>query len=132
MQLHHLCIQTNCYAASLAFYRDALGMTIEKETANFHDRAFNTWLSGNGLFLELQTPKTGASFSPCDAEAAGIQHMCFHTDDLDGFYARVKTLPYVRFREKNGAAIYCVKGGRLLKLVAPEGTIIECRDTPGC
>ena len=132
MQLHHLCIQTDCYEDSLAFYRDALGMRVEKETENFHGRAFNTWLSGNGLYLELQTPKGGAAFAPCDAEAAGIQHMCFYTDDLDGFYERVRNLPRVRFREKNGAAIYCVEGGRLCKLVAPEGTIIEYRDSPGC
>jgi|GEM_PF-3614566 len=42
--IHHVCIQTSKYEESLGFYTRILGFELVKETKNFHQRAFNTWL----------------------------------------------------------------------------------------
>ena len=38
--------------------------------------------------------------------------------------------PHRIFALKDGRRIYAVNGGRLMKVIAPEGTIIEFRDNP--
>ncbi|MED0963155.1 VOC family protein [Bacillus paramycoides] len=53
--LHHICIQTNTYLETLAFYTKALGFEIVEESPNFHGRAFNTWLKLGAFYIELQT-----------------------------------------------------------------------------
>lgn len=129
MLLHHLCIQTNCYAASLKFYTEALSMHVSRETKDFHGRAYNTWLSGNGLCIELQTPKDDGVFLPVDTVHAGIAHFCLLVDDLDELYARLSARDDIVFHKKNDSPMYAVNGRRLMKISAPEGTIIEFRDS---
>lgn len=57
MKIHHICIQTNTYEESKKFYMDILGFELVKETPNFHERDYNTWLDLNGFMIELQTGK---------------------------------------------------------------------------
>ncbi len=130
MPLHHLCIQTNCYAASLKFYMEALSMQILRETKNFHGRAYNAWLSGDGFCVELQTPKANGVFLPAEAAVhAGIAHFCLLVDDLDELYACLSARDDIVFHKKNDRPMYEVNGRRLMKISAPEGTIIEFRDS---
>jgi glyoxylase I family protein len=132
IQAHHVCIQTDCYASSLRFYTDVLGMELVQETPDFHGRDYNTWLRTGTFFIELQTPKDGGTFDPPDTRRAGLTHLCFYTDDLDGTYRTLCARGVENFLLHDGTAVYEVNGGRLFKLTAPEGTILEFRDHPGC
>lgn len=130
MQVHHVCIQTNDYEASKRFYMQILGFSLVSETENFHMRAYNTWLRGpDGLMIELQTPKGKALFSPMDKEAEGIAHICFLVEDVEKEAQRIISAGYDHFRRKGGNAVYAVLGSKLCKVIAPEGTIIELRDS---
>lgn len=130
MFAHHVCIQTNSYKMSRDFYTGLLGFTLVSETENFHGRAYNTWLKApDGFMIELQTPKQGKSFSPAHKEAEGIAHLCFVVEDVEVAAQRILAAGYDSFRRKNGQVIYEVLGSKLCKVVAPEGTIIELRDT---
>lgn len=126
--LHHICIQTSCYEASLAFYTKLIGFKVVQETANFHGRAYNTWLKLDDFYIELQTAKVGKVFKAYDKESDGIVHLCFYAEDLDAIYEQCQALGYDDFCKKGDQIIYQVHQSRLLKLKAPEGTIIEWRD----
>jgi glyoxylase I family protein len=49
-------------------------------------------------------------------------------DDLDACLRRLEAGCWTRFAEKGGKRIYEVEGGRLLKVIAPEGSVIELRE----
>lgn len=127
-QLHHLCIQTDTYDASLDFYRRIFEFEIVKETPGFHGRFYNTWLRHGSLMIELQTHKADEVLNAFSESNRGLVHFCFIVDDIEREYARIKQLGYDQFKQKNGADIYEVEGGKLFKVIAPEGTIIELRD----
>ena len=61
--VHHVCIQTENYEASLDFYTRVLGFEVVSETTNFHGREYNTWLKLGNFMIELQTPKEGDNFN---------------------------------------------------------------------
>ena len=146
LRFHHACIETADYAATIDFYVRVLGFTVEQETPGFHGRAYNSWLRSGDIRLEVQTPKVGNESAlaevcpPADATlpvaapaaaATGLRHLCFVVDDLDAVLRRMETGGWARFAEKGGKRIYEVEGGRLLKVIAPEGTIIELREGEG-
>lgn len=126
--MHHACIQTRNYQESLKFYTEILGFEIVKETKNFHDRDYNTWLRLGTFMIELQTSKKGDSFIEWNKLNEGIVHMCFLVDDVKEEFNRIKNLGYNKFKIKNSNAIYEVEGNYLLKIKAPEGTEIEMRE----
>lgn len=126
--MHHVCIQTSNYQESLKFYTEILGFEIVKETKNFHDRDYNTWLRLGTFMIELQTSKKGDSFIEWNKLNQGIVHMCFWVDDVKEEFDRIKNLGYNNFKIKNGKAIYEVERNYLLKIKAPEGTEIEMRE----
>ena len=127
-QLHHLCIQTDVYEESLDFYCRVFDFNVVKETRNFHNRLFNTWLRYGSLMIELQTNKEGQMLKDYSASNKGLVHFCFKVDDVEQEYERIKKLGYSNFKSKNGQDIYVVEGGKLLKVISPEGTIIELRE----
>lgn len=133
LRFHHACIETNDYDATIDFYVRLLSFTVEQETAGFHGRAYNSWLRSGDVRLEIQTPK-GDAVAPSAAsgagaaDAIGLRHLCFMVEDLDASLSRLESGGWTRFAEKGGKRIYEVEGGRLLKVVAPEGTIIELRE----
>jgi glyoxylase I family protein len=126
--IHHICIQTECYRESIEFYTKILGFQIVKETKNFHNREYNTWLSLGTFMIELQTPKSTEELNKWNSSNAGIVHACFLADDVQEEYVRIKALGYNKFKNKNGEEIYKVEDGYLFKLRAPEGTEIEIRE----
>ncbi len=127
--LHHVCIQTENYKESLKFYTEILGFELVSETANFHGRNYNTWLKHGSFMIELQTAKQGEPLIRFDRNAAGIAHMCFLVDDVNQEMDRLSKLGFRNFMVKNGAILYKVEKGYLFKIKAPEGTILEFRDT---
>lgn len=129
IKLHHICIQTSSYKTSLDFYMDILGFKLIKETKGFHGRDYNSWLDLNGFKLELQTNKSDQILNRYNKDNQGISHMCFATNELQNEFNKIKQLGYNNFKIKNGKEIYSVEGGFLFKVIAPEGTIIEFRDS---
>lgn len=127
-RMHHLCIQTEKYKESLEFYTKILGFELVKETPNFHNRDFNTWLKMDTFMIELQTAKKGDKLNSWSSLNEGIVHMCFLVDDVQEEFKRIKKLGYTNFKSKNGQELYKVENGFLFKIKAPEGTEIEIRD----
>lgn len=126
--IHHVCIQTNKYRESLDFYTNVLGFSVMKETADFHDRAYNTWLEQNGFYIELQTGKGSEPLEAYGKNREGIVHLCFYVEDIRWAHQQIIDSGYHDFKLKNGKAIYRVEDGFLFKVKAPEGTEIEFRD----
>ncbi len=129
MKIHHICIQISTYEKSLAFYRGVLGFDLVQVSEDFHTRDYNTWLDLNGFMIELQTAKVGQPFSAYNKNSQGVPHFCLYSDAFDEDYIKIKSKDQGFFRQKNHKDIYQVEGGRLFKVVAPEGTIIEIRDS---
>lgn len=128
MELHHICIQTDCYEASLEFYTQTLDFELVKETPDFHTRRFNTWLRKGSFYIELQTPKAGDGLLPWSSRNSGPVHLCFRVADVGIAYGKLAAQG-CRFKLKEGNPLYAVENGMLFKVVAPEGTEIEFRDT---
>lgn len=128
--VHHLCIQTNTYLETLAFYTKALGFEIVEESPNFHGRAFNTWLKLGAFYIELQTGKQGEELTVANSNSEGLVHFCLWVENLQQEVERLKELN-THFVLKNGEIIYHIENGHLCKLKAPEGTIVELRDNKG-
>lgn len=129
VQFHHLCIQTECYHQSLDFYCRVLGATLIKETPDFHTRKFNTWLKLGDFFIELQTAKAHQPLKQADKHTNGLAHFCLLAPDIITVIQHIKSCDYHQFQAKNDQVIYQVEGSLLSKVVAPEGTIIEIRDS---
>ena len=71
----------------------------------------------------------GEKLKEYTSSSAGIVHMCFKVDDIKEEYNRIKSLGYDNFKRKNSEEIYKVENGYLFKIIAPEGTKIEFRDS---
>lgn len=127
MKIHHLCIQTNCYEKSKMFYIEILGFKLVKETINFHGRAYNTWLDLNGFMIELQTGKE--QLVNYNQNAEGIVHFALYEENIEKFVSNIENMDNIEFKKKNGSIIYQVENSKLVKLIAPEGTIVEIRDS---
>ena len=127
--IHHVCIQTESYKESLDFYNKILGFEITKESKNFHNREYNTWLKLGDFMIELQTPKKEDSFNKWSNLNTGPVHRGFLVENVQAEYERIRNLGYENFKVKNGKVVYEVEGESLFKIKAPEGTEIEIRDT---
>ena len=79
--------------------------------------------------IELQTGKANEILGDFNKYTKGIVHFCLYTENLDMVYNRLKTLGFKNFKKKGGEDIYTVFESRLMKIIAPEGTIIEIRDS---
>ncbi len=128
---HHICILTDNYNESLKFYLDVLQFELIKETSPFHNRSHNSWLKKDDFYIELMTPNEGDEIINYDKKALGINHFSIYYDNLDKELEHILSTGYDSFKKKNGQIIYQVLGGRLFKLLTPEGTIIEFRDSMG-
>ncbi len=127
--IHHICIQTNDYQASLDFYTKILRFEVVKESKDFHNRKCNTWLKNNGIMIELQTGKGHQILENYSTKNLGIAHIGFYCDDIEREYTKIKEFGFINFVLKNGEAIYQVFDSKLFKMIAPEGTIIEVRNS---
>jgi len=128
LMIHHICIQTTNYKKSLDFYTKILGFEIIKETENFHNREYNTWLRMDSFMIELQTNKNGEELNSWSSSNAGIVHVSFQVDNVHDEYKRIKELGYNDFKIKNNKEICEVEQGYIFKIKAPEGTEIEIID----
>jgi len=79
--------------------------------------------------IELQTAKKNEKLNRCSLNNTGIVHMCFKVDNLNQELDRLSKAGFKNFMVKSGAILYKVENGYLFKIKAPEGTIIEFRDS---
>ncbi|EDT74985.1 glyoxalase I [Clostridium butyricum 5521] len=79
--------------------------------------------------IELQTPKNNIPLNNYSTLNEGIVHMCFFVDNIHSEYEKIKSCGYAKFKLKNNKEIYKVENGFLFKVIAPEGTEIEFRDS---
>ena len=126
MEIHHICIQTNRYEESKTFYTNILGFKLIQETKDFHGREYNTWLDLDGFMIELQTVKE--HLEQYNKEAEGIVHFALYEKNLKEFVDRIKDIDSIQFKKKEGNIIYNVEDSKLVKITAPEGTIVEIRN----
>ncbi|MEA4955566.1 MAG: VOC family protein [Pseudoflavonifractor sp.] len=126
-KLHHICIQTDCYQASVDFYTRLLGFAVLRETPGFHGRAESAWLGLDELLIELQTAKAGETLIPWDSRNAGPVHLAFLVENVEAEHRRLRNLGWQDFKVKDGLEVYRVLDGELCKVRAPEGTEIELR-----
>ncbi|WP_338537321.1 VOC family protein [Helicovermis profundi] len=124
-----MCIQTNDYEKSLEFYTNILGFELFKETKDFHNRRYNSWLKLDEFNIELQTSKNDDELTPWNKSISGIAHICFRVKDIEKTYSEIKEKGFTNFKAKNNQDVYAVNDKKLMKIVAPEGTIIEFRDS---
>ena len=127
--IHHVCIQTEKYEESLNFYTNILGFELIHETENFNTRGYNTWFKLGDFMIELQKHKEGEKLNEYTSSIEGSVTMGFKVDDIKEEYNRIKSLGYDNFKRKNSEEIYKVENGYLFKIIAPEGTQIEFRDS---
>lgn len=100
--VHHYGVTVSDLDESVAFYRDALGMT-EAERAHFDDDAFArfvgleaegvdvdiAFLDGGGCLVELleyEHPPGGDANEGVSNNDVGAAHVCFDVDDLEATY----------------------------------------------
>jgi glyoxylase I family protein len=121
---HHICIETNCYDTSLEFYKEVFGFSIIDDKKNFHGREHCTWIKKNDVIIELQTPKE-LLYDTINSNV-GIMHVCFKVKNLEKALNEIEKHNNIQF--VNGKKIYEVEGNKLMKIMAPEGTIIEIRE----
>lgn len=129
--VHHLCIQTNTYAESLAFYTEALGFELVQQSPDFHGREYNTWLKLGAFYIELQTGKQSETLTPAQSNSEGLVHFCIWVENLAFEVERLQKMTNINFIKKQDKIIYHVENGQLCKLIAPEGTVVELRDNRG-
>ena len=128
MKIHHICIQTDNYEQSLEFYKNILKFKIVQQTPAFHGRLFNSWLQLDDFMIELQTAKGNEELRDFNKLTKAIVHFCLTTENIEKEYERIHATGFRNFLPKNGDDLYSVEGGKLFKITAPEGTIIEIRD----
>ncbi len=129
MKIHHICIQTNSYDESINFYTNVLDFKIINVSEDFNNRKYNTWLELNNFMIELQTGKNNQILDKYNKAIEGIVHFCLYSSDFEVDYLRVKKNKLSHFLQKNEKDIYNINGNKLFKILAPEGTIIEVRNT---
>ncbi len=85
---HHIAVQTQDYAASIAFYTEVMGMT---QTAEFSSGGRRICLLdiGDGSHLELFEPLPGTSPSG-DADGNVVFHFALATSDIEAGLERVR------------------------------------------
>lgn len=127
--LHHVCIQTNNYKASINFYVNILGFEIIKESKGFHTRDYNTWIKLGSTMIELQTPKPNRPLKHWHSDNAGPVHLGFIVDNVKDAYEYILSKGHTSFKSKDGDHVYKVENTFLCKVKAPEGTEIELRDS---
>ena len=125
---HHFCIHTAVYDASFKFYTELLGFALVKDDLHAPKRLHRTWLKRGPLMIELLSEKCNKKYEPYTNKNQGITHLSFEVEDIDKAFKEAMIFG-AKNKSKHGKDIYRIKGGRQFKLIAPEGTEIEIRNT---
>lgn len=125
---HHFAIHTASYDASLKFYTELLGFELVRDDLHAPKRLHRAWLKRGPLMIELLSPKCNKPYYAYTNANEGVSHLSFLVDDIDSAYEEAKSFG-ATIRSRHGKDIYRIKGGKQFKLIAPEGTEVEIRNT---
>jgi catechol 2,3-dioxygenase-like lactoylglutathione lyase family enzyme len=113
-RIDHITINVKDLDASLAFYRDVIGLE-RLESVDMGDHALDYMSLPGGMKLELISYKFGADkLTPAATDAGIFRHIAFALDDLDAvltrcesFGTRIRTRP--QYVEKLGCRIMLIE-----------------------
>jgi methylmalonyl-CoA/ethylmalonyl-CoA epimerase len=118
--IHHVAVVVSDVEASLAFWKDALGMTPSGVRLVPAEQAQVAFLPVGGSELELVQPTTSDSGLArfLERRGAGMHHVCLEVDDLTGMLSRLKSkgIRLINEAPRDGA------DGRLYAFIHPEST----------
>lgn len=126
--IHHVAMICSDYARSKRFYTEVLGLPVIDENWRAERRSWKLDLAvpGGGQIELFSFPEPPAR--PSTPEAAGLRHLAFAVDDLDGAVAAL---------EAAGVAVEAVRvdphtGARFTFFKDPDGLPLELYETsPG-
>jgi glyoxylase I family protein len=81
--VHHIAIICTNYAASKAFYTEALGLEIIREVHRVERDSYKLDLAVNGQYVIELFSFPSPPPRPSHPEAAGLRHLAFAVADLD-------------------------------------------------
>jgi len=90
--IHHIAILTDDMETALAFWRDALGLRLERRQENPAEQAEIAFLPLGGGEIELVRPTTEDSGLAryLNRRGGGMHHLCLEVDDLEAVLERLK------------------------------------------
>lgn len=120
-RVHHIAIICSDYAKSLEFYTEVLGLGVVGEHYRERRKSYKTDLALGGSYVVELFSFPNPPPRVTNPEAAGLRHIAFQTDDLDGAMAELdaKEVPHedVRVDEFTGRRFFFLKD--------PDGLPIE-------
>ena len=130
-RIAHIAIVVEDLEASLAFWRDALGLPLTHVEEVPEQQATVAFLPASESEVELVKPSTDTSGVArfLAKRGPGLHHICFEVDDLAATLARLKAkgLRLIDETPKLGA------GGKKIAFVHPEsthGVLVELYELP--
>lgn len=118
--IHHIAVVVSDMSASLAFWRDALGMELSGLKDVIAEQSQVAFLPTTSTELELVLPTTKDSgiAKYLTKRGPGMHHICLEVDDLASMLAQLKAHGIRLIHEEPKAG----SNGRLYAFVHPEST----------
>jgi methylmalonyl-CoA/ethylmalonyl-CoA epimerase len=118
--IHHVAVVVPDVHSSLAFWQDALGMSVSGSRDVASEQARIAFLPLGGSQLELVQPTTSESGLArfLEKRGPGMHHVCLEVDDLPGMLAQLASsgIRLINDQPRTGSE------GRLYAFVHPEST----------
>ncbi|RZF61711.1 SMU1112c/YaeR family gloxylase I-like metalloprotein [Sphingobacterium corticibacterium] len=83
-KVHHIAIICSDYARSLSFYRDILGLELQREIYRAERNSYKADLALNNQYIVELFSFSSPPERPSYPEAAGLRHLAFEVLDMDG------------------------------------------------
>jgi|SRR5690606_26928602 len=83
-KVHHIAIICSDYARSLSFYRDILGLKLQREIYRAERNSYKADLALNNQYIVELFSFSSPPERPSYPEAAGLRHLAFEVLDMDG------------------------------------------------
>src|SRR5688572_28322153 len=121
-RIHHVGLPVSDLDRSVAWYREALGLTHESTAGVPDGVAFMLAPTGKRLELLAVDPQNSAWDDPISALRAGVGHTAWTVDDLDAAHARAV--------EAGGRSVWTPRdtpepGLRIAFVADPDGNLVE-------
>lgn len=82
-KVHHIAIICSDYARSLSFYRDILGLELQREIYRAERDSYKADLALNDQYIIELFSFPSPPKRPSYPEAAGLRHLAFEVSDMD-------------------------------------------------
>jgi methylmalonyl-CoA/ethylmalonyl-CoA epimerase len=130
-RLDHIALVVDDVEAALAFWRDALGLPLERIQEVPEQQATVAFLPIGDFDIELVRPTTGDSGIAryLAKRGPGMHHLCLEVEDLDETLERLKMLGVRLIHPEPVAGT----GGKRIAFIHPEsayGVLVELSEVP--